>query len=77
MVKASSVEETRTDEDDRKDSGHYETQSPENNSRMMLCWHKQHLLAYFLNKLSNAARALAGFKLAGVEVSFSRVTRIS
>jgi hypothetical protein len=32
---------------------------------------------YFLNKLSNAARALVGRKLAGVEVSFSRVTRIS
>ena len=32
---------------------------------------------YFLNKLSNAALALVGFKLAGVDVSFSRVTRIS
>ena len=32
---------------------------------------------YFLNKLSNAARALLGRKLAGVEVSFSRVTRSS
>ena len=32
---------------------------------------------YFLNKFSNAARASFGFKLAGVEVSFSRVTRIS
>jgi hypothetical protein len=32
---------------------------------------------YFLNKLSNAARASFGRKLAGVEVSFSRVTRIS
>jgi hypothetical protein len=32
---------------------------------------------YFLNRLSNAARALLGFTVAGVEVSFSRVTRIS
>ena len=38
---------------------------------------------YFLNKLSNAARASLGFWLAveetltGVPVSFSRVTRIS
>lgn len=32
---------------------------------------------YFLNRFSNAARASFGFKLAGVEVSFSRVTRIS
>lgn len=32
---------------------------------------------HFLNKLSNAARALLGRRLAGVEVSFSRVTRIS
>jgi len=37
--------------------------------------HSEHF--YFLNKLSNAARALVGRKLAGVEVSFSRVTRIS
>ncbi len=33
--------------------------------------------AYFLNKLSNAVRASFGRRLAGVEVSFSRVTRIS
>jgi hypothetical protein len=33
--------------------------------------------SYFLNKFSNAARASLGRKLAGVEVSFSRVTRIS
>jgi len=33
--------------------------------------------SYFLNKFSNAARASFGRKLAGVEVSFSRVTRIS
>jgi len=33
--------------------------------------------AYFLNKFSNAARASFGFRLAGVDVSFSRVTRIS
>lgn len=32
---------------------------------------------YFLNKFSNAARASLGRWLAGVEVSFSRVTRIS
>ena len=32
---------------------------------------------YFLNKFSNAARASFGRKLAGVDVSFSRVTRIS
>ena len=32
---------------------------------------------HFLNKLSNAARASFGFRAAGVEVSFSRVTRIS
>jgi len=32
---------------------------------------------HFLNKLSNAARASLGRRLAGVEVSFSRVTRIS
>jgi len=32
---------------------------------------------YFLNKFSNAARASFGRRLAGVEVSFSRVTRIS
>ena len=32
---------------------------------------------HFLNKLSKAARASRGRKLAGVEVSFSRVTRIS
>jgi len=37
----------------------------------------QESLPYFLNKLSNAARALLGRRLAGVEVSFSRVTRIS
>jgi hypothetical protein len=33
--------------------------------------------AYFLNRFSNAVRASFGFKLAGVEVSFSLVTRIS
>ena len=33
--------------------------------------------AYFLNKFSNAARASFGRKLAGVDVSFSRVTFIS
>ena len=33
--------------------------------------------AYFLNRFSNAARASFGFNAAGVEVSFSRVTRIS
>jgi len=33
--------------------------------------------AYFLNRFSNAARASFGRKLAGVDVSFSRVTRIS
>lgn len=33
--------------------------------------------AYFLNKFSNAARASFGRRLAGVDVSFSRVTRIS
>ena len=33
--------------------------------------------SYFLNKFSNACRASLGRKLAGVEVSFSRVTRIS
>lgn len=33
--------------------------------------------AYFLNRFSNAARASLGFRLAGVDVSFSRVTRIS
>jgi len=32
---------------------------------------------YFLNRFSNAARASFGRRLAGVEVSFSRVTRIS
>jgi len=32
---------------------------------------------YFLNKFSKAARASLGRKLAGVDVSFSRVTRIS
>jgi hypothetical protein len=32
---------------------------------------------HFLNRFSNAARASFGFKLAGVEVSFSRVSRIS
>src|SRR5579864_9213126 len=32
---------------------------------------------HFLNKFSNAARASLGRALAGVEVSFSRVTRIS
>src|SRR5512142_1368876 len=32
---------------------------------------------HFLNKFSNAARASFGRALAGVEVSFSRVTRIS
>jgi hypothetical protein len=35
------------------------------------------LAFYFLNKFSNAARASFGLKLAGVEVSFSLVTRIS
>lgn len=34
-------------------------------------------LSYFLKRFSNAARASFGRKLAGVEVSFSRVTRIS
>ena len=34
-------------------------------------------LLYFLNRFSNAARASFGRKVAGVEVSFSRVTRIS
>ena len=33
--------------------------------------------AYFLNRFSNAVRASFGRKLAGVDVSFSRVTRIS
>jgi hypothetical protein len=33
--------------------------------------------AYFLNRFSNAARASLGFSFAGVDVSFSRVTRIS
>jgi len=33
--------------------------------------------SYFLNRFSNAARASLGFRLAGVDVSFSRVTRIS
>jgi hypothetical protein len=32
---------------------------------------------YFLNKFSNACRASFGRRLAGVDVSFSRVTRIS
>ena len=32
---------------------------------------------YFLNKFSKACRASLGRRLAGVEVSFSRVTRIS
>ena len=34
-------------------------------------------LFHFLNKFSNAARASFGRNAAGVEVSFSRVTRIS
>jgi hypothetical protein len=34
-------------------------------------------LNYFLNKFSNAARASLGLTLTGVDVSFSRVTRIS
>lgn len=32
---------------------------------------------YFLNRFSNAVRASFGRRLAGVDVSFSRVTRIS
>jgi hypothetical protein len=32
---------------------------------------------YFLNRFSNAVRASVGRELAGVDVSFSRVTRIS
>ena len=35
------------------------------------------LAVYFLNRFSKAARASLGRRLAGVEVSFSRVTRIS
>ena len=38
---------------------------------------RRFLLFYFLNRLSNAARASFGRRLTGVEVSFSRVTRIS
>ena len=34
-------------------------------------------LLYFLNRLSNAARASEGFALIGVVVSFSVVTRIA